>query len=203
VTRPDAYWYWRITLAGVRGDESPRAAAAPRTAGVDSWRDRNVQDADAGDRVGYFRDPGYFGSIGRTRSGAEARRGGRRGASWRGDRRGEPTGGQRRPGWRAEKVRGLPQEAGRLRHQGRRCGRTHTQGLLLGGCHSLLRDCLTEDCLTEARWTGKRLWCMVCAKEHPGSVNVHTKKCEDCGLKQANYGVSEQTSAHPPRTGAV
>ena len=31
-------------------------------------------------------------------------------------------------------------------------------------------------------------WCAQCGKQHPGAVDVMSRKCETCKLKQANYG---------------
>ena len=32
-------------------------------------------------------------------------------------------------------------------------------------------------------------WCAQCGKQHPGAVDVMSRKCETCKLKQANYGM--------------
>ena len=34
---------------------------------------------------------------------------------------------------------------------------------------------------------GKPRWCARCAKAHPGAADVHSRKCEDCKLKQPTF----------------
>jgi hypothetical protein len=36
---------------------------------------------------------------------------------------------------------------------------------------------------------GKKRWCGGCAKAHAGAVDVHSKKCEGCGLKKPIFGL--------------
>jgi hypothetical protein len=31
----------------------------------------------------------------------------------------------------------------------------------------------------------KKRWCGICARAHPGAVDIHSKKCEDCKQKGA------------------
>jgi hypothetical protein len=39
---------------------------------------------------------------------------------------------------------------------------------------------------------GQTWWCGGCAKGHVGGMNVGSKKCEDCGIRQPSFGLPSE-----------
>jgi hypothetical protein len=68
------------------------------------------------------------------------------------------------------------------------CSKTH-DGTVAIAKSQLCQDCNASTARYALPGEKKKLWCRTCAKGHVGAVNIADKKCEDCDLVIATYGI--------------